>query len=43
MSLETEMQTFNDIHFVEVTAKKVVIFNLGQENVARKETSVPDY
>lgn len=33
----------HDIHFIEVKAKRVAIFNLGQENVAGKETSVPGY
>jgi hypothetical protein len=28
---------------MEAKAKKVSIFNSGQENVARKETSVPNY
>lgn len=32
-----------DIYFMEVKAKGVAIFNLGQENVSGKETSVPNY
>lgn len=32
-----------DIYFMEVKAKRVVIFNMRQENVSGKETSVPNY
>lgn len=37
------MDGFNDIHLMEAKTERVVIFNLGQENVAGKETSVPNY
>lgn len=37
------MDNFNDIHLMEAKAERVVIFSLGQEKVAGKETSVPNY